>query len=450
MTTESIKSKGQETYSTRILLSAHSTSNTVLLRYTTMFRFLGSFFFFSSRRRHTRCGRDWSSDVCSSDLPQVGAAFPAGVAINADKVGVDIAATHITGHEAQTGNTHAFEVVVVAGLPGALVLGVEVDHLDRVGQIDGVVGIVIARITAHALVGDGEVVEAGTQGEGQRGGLVTEFLARRAVVGGMVVGQIGGQVQAIAQLGGMGDTGEVALPQVFGLGGIQRGAEVVGELVGTAEVGHLVMIDSTAGEAVGIFIFGGVVHVAAVGHATGFQQQSVNRGVGDAVTEVVVGQQAGVFVSDDRVFRQVVAVAQYGVTTEVGFHCTANLGVFVRYGTVIVHRQQPCAGTAAAAVEFDACQGQHIGAQAYRAFGVAGLEVQCETGGGFLAFALSDVVTEITVEIEGAVAQGGGGPLNKAFSLSDGLSGDKSIAQRYCQSDGAPSDRSSHVTCSFR
>src|SRR5205814_6991923 len=27
------------------------------------------FFFFSSRRRHTRCLSDWSSDVCSSDLP---------------------------------------------------------------------------------------------------------------------------------------------------------------------------------------------------------------------------------------------------------------------------------------------------------------------------------------------------------------------------------------------
>src|SRR2546429_4135336 len=25
-------------------------------------------FFFASRRRHTRCSRDWSSDVCSSDL----------------------------------------------------------------------------------------------------------------------------------------------------------------------------------------------------------------------------------------------------------------------------------------------------------------------------------------------------------------------------------------------
>src|SRR5205809_1821166 len=29
------------------------------------------FFFFSSRRRHTRCSRDWSSDVCSSDLQRL-------------------------------------------------------------------------------------------------------------------------------------------------------------------------------------------------------------------------------------------------------------------------------------------------------------------------------------------------------------------------------------------
>src|SRR5262245_66086508 len=37
-------------------------------------------FFFSSRRRHTRCLSDWSSDVCSSDLaarPQMGQAAPA-------------------------------------------------------------------------------------------------------------------------------------------------------------------------------------------------------------------------------------------------------------------------------------------------------------------------------------------------------------------------------------
>src|SRR6266481_8264391 len=30
------------------------------------------FFFFSSRRRHTRWNCDWSSDVCSSDLADVG------------------------------------------------------------------------------------------------------------------------------------------------------------------------------------------------------------------------------------------------------------------------------------------------------------------------------------------------------------------------------------------
>src|SRR5205809_1617969 len=33
------------------------------------------FFFFSSRRRHTRCSRDWSSDVCSSDLLMVVSTF---------------------------------------------------------------------------------------------------------------------------------------------------------------------------------------------------------------------------------------------------------------------------------------------------------------------------------------------------------------------------------------
>src|SRR5260221_1992890 len=41
------------------------------------------FFFFSSRRRHTRSLCDWSSDVCSSDLPE------AGVRIHEAEVVVD-------------------------------------------------------------------------------------------------------------------------------------------------------------------------------------------------------------------------------------------------------------------------------------------------------------------------------------------------------------------------
>src|SRR2546429_9548418 len=38
------------------------------MRYYAVICLLSVFFFFSSRRRHTRCSRDWSSDVCSSDL----------------------------------------------------------------------------------------------------------------------------------------------------------------------------------------------------------------------------------------------------------------------------------------------------------------------------------------------------------------------------------------------
>src|SRR5207302_5361964 len=38
--------------------------------YASIYAFVNfrSFFVFSSRRRHTRFSRDWSSDVCSSDL----------------------------------------------------------------------------------------------------------------------------------------------------------------------------------------------------------------------------------------------------------------------------------------------------------------------------------------------------------------------------------------------
>src|SRR6266568_6511441 len=49
-----------------------------------LFFYYGNFdlhlcFFFSSRRRHTRWNCDWSSDVCSSDLPvEVGVAVTRG------------------------------------------------------------------------------------------------------------------------------------------------------------------------------------------------------------------------------------------------------------------------------------------------------------------------------------------------------------------------------------
>src|SRR5690606_41201171 len=54
------------------------------------------FFFFSSRRRHTRFSRDWSSDVCSSDL-----ALPAARGAGGDGfgrvVGVGLVAAGLGG-----------------------------------------------------------------------------------------------------------------------------------------------------------------------------------------------------------------------------------------------------------------------------------------------------------------------------------------------------------------
>src|SRR5206468_4675685 len=43
-------------------------------------------FFFSSRRRHTRSDRDWSSDVCSSDLALFSGAVGVGIGFGLQKI----------------------------------------------------------------------------------------------------------------------------------------------------------------------------------------------------------------------------------------------------------------------------------------------------------------------------------------------------------------------------
>src|SRR2546429_6718140 len=66
------------------------------------------FFLFSSRRRHTRCSRDWSSDVCSSDLapsgPQSKREAAAGrLAIEGVSVIVELFEPHARGVERADG-----------------------------------------------------------------------------------------------------------------------------------------------------------------------------------------------------------------------------------------------------------------------------------------------------------------------------------------------------------
>src|SRR5439155_3700511 len=73
------------------------------------------FFFFSSRRRHTRWPRDWSSDVCSSDLLAAGRVHDGDLPPRADHL-LDL----LEGHVA------AFLRVV------ELAIGVPLDHVRHV------------------------------------------------------------------------------------------------------------------------------------------------------------------------------------------------------------------------------------------------------------------------------------------------------------------------------
>src|SRR2546421_5299279 len=57
-------------------------------------------FFFSSRRRHTRSDRDWSSDVCSSDLLslRVDAETQAAIEARIAKAGIQPPDTYVLEH----------------------------------------------------------------------------------------------------------------------------------------------------------------------------------------------------------------------------------------------------------------------------------------------------------------------------------------------------------------
>src|SRR5947199_1755238 len=95
-------------------------------------------FFFSSRRRHTRCLSDWSSDVCSSDLPD-------------DINGLIQAAGILTAHGGMT--SHA--AVVARGMGKPCVAGCEgltIDLEQRTLTIGG----------KHLAEGDTITIDGGT------------------------------------------------------------------------------------------------------------------------------------------------------------------------------------------------------------------------------------------------------------------------------------------------
>src|SRR3712207_7046993 len=75
------------------------------------------FFFFSSRRRHTRYWRDWSSDVCSSDLAEGSdrhRALLRSVAVEEPAAAADDRFQELVHHVDAAGRMHPAEPLVKA------------------------------------------------------------------------------------------------------------------------------------------------------------------------------------------------------------------------------------------------------------------------------------------------------------------------------------------------
>src|SRR5699024_12228628 len=87
--------------------------------------------FFSSRRRHTRSKRDWSSDVCSSDLQQK---MPRLVAVQAEGCAPIVKAWEEGKRESEfwkDSETVAFGINVPKALGDFLVLDALYDKIGR-------------------------------------------------------------------------------------------------------------------------------------------------------------------------------------------------------------------------------------------------------------------------------------------------------------------------------
>src|SRR6266542_689559 len=128
------------------------------------------FFFFSSRRRHTRCYRDWSSDVCSSDL---------------DGTIVTVALPSV-GRELDVGSHTASWVLTAYFLAYGLVLFPGGSLVDRIGSrrvgLCGL-GVFAAGAVIGALAGGFGVLVASRVVQGVGAGLVSPASLAGAVSG---------------------------------------------------------------------------------------------------------------------------------------------------------------------------------------------------------------------------------------------------------------------------
>src|SRR6266513_5457910 len=124
-----------------------------------------NYFFFSSRRRHTRSKRDWSSDVCSSDLAQARAAIDRGapVKIEAEIKNIDRTAGAMLSGEIAKAYGHT-------GLPDDTI------HVKLKGTAGQSFGAWLARGITFELEGEANDYV----GKGLSGGRIVVYPARDA------------------------------------------------------------------------------------------------------------------------------------------------------------------------------------------------------------------------------------------------------------------------------
>src|SRR5215813_3902374 len=121
----------------------------------------GLYFFFSSRRRHTRCGRDWSSDVCSSDLVL-------GIETTCDETAAAVVERHDDG-------------------PGTILSNVVLSQIAEHAAFGGVVPEIAARAHVEAL----DLVIATAMADAGRDFSTLDGIAAAAgpgLIGGVIVG----------------------------------------------------------------------------------------------------------------------------------------------------------------------------------------------------------------------------------------------------------------------
>lgn len=321
------------------------------------------------------------------------------------RTGIDVVAAYVGELVAQARHAVAGEIQLVAGLPGALVLEVEI-RVVGVGEVDAAATITvvigIAGVAGASLVGkdEGVVANAVLRRQAPDGVAVVAPVAAEiqcrvgvVVVIGLVEVEVDVERLTLAQRRGEIEVGVVLLVHVLDIGVVQGGAEVVGE--GVAATHHIDVL-----QAVGVT--GGVAHGAVRGEAAGVQFEPLHLVAGDQGAGERLGQQAAVVMGEHGQRRELVAVANHRIG-DAQLHRRASLGQVIDRAAVAVGIEEGAVVATPTAVELDAQQAEGIDTDTDGALGKAGLEGGDEALTPHLG--IGGIVLEVAVEVRIAQQQ---------------------------------------------